>query len=202
NAIMNAEKKPSTFICASAAGYYGDRANEILVEEKKHGNDFLAQVCKAWEDEAKQIEETRIRRVSVRTGVVLSKEEGALKEMLPPFEKYVGGPLGNGKQWFPWIHIEDLVNIFIYAIDNNYIFGAVNACSPNPVRMEEFAKTLGKVLHKPSLFKVPEFVLRLVVGEGAKSILASLRMIPQKLIQNKFNFRYTNLKPALEDLLR
>jgi len=202
NAIMNAEKKPSTFICASAAGYYGDRANEILVEEKNAGNDFLAKVCKAWEDEARQIEEIGIRRVSIRTGIVLSKEEGALKEMLPPFEKYVGGSLGSGKQWFPWIHIEDLVNIFIYAIDNNYIFGAVNACSPNPVRMEEFAKTLGKVLHKPSLSKVPEFVLKLVVGEGAKSILASLRVIPEKLIQNKFNFKYTNLKPALEDLLQ
>jgi len=201
NAIMNTEKKPSTFICASAAGYYGDRANEILVEEKNAGSDFLAKVCKAWEEEAKQIENTRVRRVSIRTGIVLSSEEGALKQMLPPFEKYLGGPLGNGRQWFPWIHIDDLVNIFICVIDNNYIFGAVNASSPNPVRMNEFAKTLGKVLHKPSLFKVPEFVLRLVVGEGAKSILASLRVIPQKLIQNKFNFQYENLRPALEDLL-
>jgi hypothetical protein len=201
NAIIKAEKKPSTFICASAVGYYGDRANEILVEEKNAGNDFLAKVCKAWEDEAKQIEETGLRRVSIRTGVVLSSDEGALKQMLSPFQKYIGGPLGNGKQWFPWIHIDDLVNIFIYTIDNN-LTGAVNASSPNPVKMKEFARTLGKVLHKPSLFNVPELALRIVVGEGAKSIRASLRVIPEKLIQNKFDFKFGNLKPALENLLK
>lgn len=198
-AINGAEKKPSVFICSSAVGYYGSRKNEILIEEKNAGDDFLAGVCKTWEEEAKKIEGTR--RVSIRTGVVLGAEEGALSRMIPAYEKYLGGSLGSGKQWFPWIHIDDLVNIFIYAIDNNNILGALNACSPNPVRMKDFAKTLGRVLKKPYFVKVPEFALRIALGESAKPVLASLRVIPEKLIQNKFDFRFENLKPALEDLL-
>lgn len=200
-AINNSDKKPSVFICSSAVGIYGDRGDEKLTEESTAGNDFLANVCKAWEDEAQRVEKSGVRRVSIRTGIVLSTEDGSLKQMLTPFKLFVGGPLGNGKQWFPWIHIDDLVNIFIYLIDNS-ISGAVNACAPNPVRMKEFANTLGKVLHKPSLFKVPELALRIIVGEGARSILASLRVIPEKLIRNRFSFKYENLKPALEDLLQ
>lgn len=200
-AINNANKKPQTFICASAVGIYGNCGNKILTENSLAGNDFLAQVCKTWEDEAKNVEVAGVRRVSVRTGIVLSTDDGALQQMLLPFKLFIGGPLGNGKQWFPWIHIDDLVNIFIKVLDDNSFNGPVNAVAPNPVTMNEFAETLGKVLHRPSFFRVPGFALKIVVGEGAESILASLRVIPEKLMQNKFNFEFENLKPALENVL-
>lgn len=200
-AIKKTDKKPQAFICASAVGIYGNCGDEILTENSLPGNDFLSQVCKTWEDEAKNVEKYSVRRVSVRTGIVLSPDDGALKQMLLPFRLFVGGPLGTGKQWFPWIHIDDLVNIFIKVLDDNSFNGPVNAVAPNPVTMNEFSKTLGNVLHRPSFFKVPEFALKFVVGEGAESILASLRVIPEKLMQSKFNFKFEKLKPALENVL-
>ena len=202
NVIANVENKPSTFICSSAVGIYGNRGDQLLTEKSALGNDFLAQVCKTWEAEAAKVETSGVRRVSIRTGIVLSTKEGALKQMLLPFKLFVGGPLGNGKQWFPWIHIDDLVNTFLFCLDNTNIKGAVNGVSPNPVRMSEFAKVLGKVLHRPSFFKVPVFVLKMIVGEFADSITASLRAVPEKLVQNNYNFKFEKLEAALEDLLQ
>ena len=201
NAIANVKNKPSTFICSSAVGIYGNRGDQTLTEKSAPGNDFLGQVCKTWEEEAAKVESCGMRRVSIRTGIVLSTKEGALEQMLLPFKLFVGGPLGNGRQWFPWIHIDDLINTFLFSLDNPNINGAVNGVSPNPVRMNEFAKTLGKVLHRPSFFKVPAFALKIVLGEFANSILASTRVVPAKLNQNNFSFKYSNLHSALKDLL-
>jgi len=202
NAIINAKTKPSTLICSSAVGIYGERGDELLTEDSSTGNDFLAQVCKTWEDEAAKVESAGVRRVSIRTGIVLSKNDGALKQMLLPFKFFVGGPLGNGKQWFPWIHIDDLIDSCIFSLDNPNVNGAVNGVSPNPVTMNEFAKVLGKALHRPSFFKVPVFALKIAVGEFAESILASIRAVPEKLIRNNFKFKFEGLNVALKDLLK
>ena len=200
DSIGELKNKPKTFISSSAVGYYGDKGDDIITEESPSGTDFLSMVCRSWEFEAKQVEKFGVRRVSIRTGIVLSSKEGALKKMLLPFRLFAGGSIGKGDQWFPWIHIEDIINVYLFVL-NNEISGVLNGTSPNPVTMKEFAKTLGKVLHRPSFFTVPEFVLKLAVGEGAQSILSSLRVIPQKLIENSFQFKYEYLEPALISLL-
>jgi uncharacterized protein (TIGR01777 family) len=201
NAIKSHNKKPEVFISASGIGYYGDCGETTLDEKSPKGNDFLADVCEIWESESIKVEEVGIRNVQIRTGIVLSTEDGALKQMLTPFKLFVGGPLGNGKQWSSWLHIDDIVNIYIHAIDCTELTGAVNAASPNPVRMKEFAKNLGKVLNRPSLFTVPKFILRLVVGEAAEVVTASQRVIPDKLIKSGYQFKFENLEIALRDLL-
>ncbi|HRP91414.1 MAG TPA: TIGR01777 family oxidoreductase [Ignavibacteriaceae bacterium] len=159
DAIKSCSNKPQVFISASGVGYYGDCGDTILDETSSSGNDFLAEVCKVWEGESKRVEDAGVRSVQIRTGLVLSTEDGALKQMLPPFKFYIGGPLGNGKQWASWLHIEDIIGIYLHAIENTELRGAVNAASPNPVRMNEFTNTLGNVLHRPSLFPVPKFKL-------------------------------------------
>jgi hypothetical protein len=200
NAIAELKDKPEVLISSSAVGYYGDQGNNIITEASPAGNDFLADVCKVWEKEASVVESYGVRRVSIRTGIVLSTEEGALKKMLLPFKLFVGGPLGTGQQWFPWIHIDDLIRIYLFALENNKISGPLNAVSPNPVTMHDFAKSLGKTLHRPSLFPVPEFFLKLAVGEGAQPILSSQKIIPQKLTDKSFEFSYPHLQTSLTSL--
>ena len=200
NTISLLSEKPESFICASGVNYYGDSGNKLLTEKEEPGNDFLANVCKLWENEAMKVEKTGVRRVSVRTGVVLTPEEGALKKMLITFKLFIGGPLGNGNQWFPWIHLDDIANIYIYLLDNKKLHGAFNACSPNPVTMNEFAKTLGKVMKRPSFFKVPKFALTLAAGEVADIVTASLKVIPEGLLEQGYKFKFANLKDALENL--
>lgn len=199
--ISQSGRKLKSFICASATGYYGDRKDELLIEESMCGNDYLSFVCKNWEEEASKVEQFGIRRVSIRTGIVLSNEDGALKRMITPYKFFIGGPLGNGNQWFPWIHIEDIVNIYLFALENEIINGPVNAVSKDPVKMKEFANTLGKVLKHPSIFSVPKFALKIILGESAESILASQRVYPKKLIVHRFNFKYDNLEKALINLI-
>lgn len=200
-AIKSCNKKPEVFISASGVGYYGDSDDSLLNENSDAGNDFLSEVCKVWEDESKQVESVGVRSVQVRTGLVLSKDDGALKQMLPPFKFFIGGPLGNGKQWSSWLHIDDIVGIYLYSLDNSQIKGAVNAASPNPVKMEKFANILGKVLHRPSLFSVPKFALRLMVGEAADVVVASQRINVDKILNSGYNFKFYNLEDALKDLL-
>ena len=200
-AVSEAKNKPEVFICSSAVGYYGNSGDTLLTEDSAPGNDFLANLCIQWEKAAEEIETFGIRRVSIRSGLVLSKEEGILKKFLLPYNLYVGGKLGNGNQWFPWIHINDLVNIYLFSLYNK-IDEAINAVSPNPVRMKEFAYELGKTLNKPSLFTVPEFLLRIVLGEQAKAALSSLRVIPQKLNNQDFKFQFENISLCLKNLLK
>ena len=201
-AIGKSSNKPSVFISASGIGYYGDSGDNILTEESPVGKDFLADVCKVWEREAAKIETYGVRSVRVRTGLVLSPDEGALKQMLPPFKYFIGGSLGSGKQWASWIHIDDIVGIYIHAIDNAKLKGAINAASPTPVRMQEFAKTLGHVLNRPSLFSVPKFVLKIVVGEAAEVVTASQRIDINKLLNSGYHFKFSNLEKALNNLLK
>lgn len=201
DAIKSCSYKPQVFISASGVGFYGDCGDTILDESSSAGNDFLADVCKVWEGESKRVEAAGVRSVQIRTGLVLSTEDGALKQMLPPFKFFIGGPLGNGKQWASWIHIDDMIRIYLHAIDNTKLRGAVNAASPNPVRMKEFANILGKVLHRPSLFPVPKFVLKIVVGKAAEVVTGSQRVDVQKLLSSGFKFKFDFIKEALKNLL-
>jgi uncharacterized protein (TIGR01777 family) len=201
-AIQSCTNKPEVFISASGIGYYGDCGDNFLSEDFPSGNDFLSDVCKVWESEARKIEQLGVRSVQIRTGLVLSTEDGALKQMLPPFKLFVGGPLGNGKQWASWLHIDDIVGIYIHTIDNEKLNGAINAASPNPIRMKEFAATLGKVLNRPSLFPVPNFMLKLVVGEAAEVVTASQRVDVKELIVSGYKFKFENLTDTLRNLLK
>ena len=201
DAVKLSQAKPEVFVSASGVGYYGNCGDKLLDENSPAGNDFLADVCKVWEAEAAEVEQCGVRRVSVRTGIVLSKEDGALKRMLLPFKLFVGGHLGNGKQWFPWIHIDDIVGIYFHAIENQNLSGAVNAASSNICTMKEFAKTLGKVLHRPSLFPVPEFALKIAIGEVGEVVLMSQRVDVKKILASGYKFQFENLEEALRNLL-
>lgn len=200
-AIKQVEKKPKAFICSSAVGIYGNRYDELLDENSSLGDDFMANICKDWEKEAAKVEQYGVRRVSIRTGLVLQKDEGVLKKMLLPFKLFIGGPLGSGRQWFPWIHIDDIVGIYLHTIDNENIFGAINGASPGIVTMKEFAKTLGKVLRRPSLFPVPKFVMKLVAGEIAAYSVMSQRTSVEKILNTGYKFNFENLEEGLKSLL-
>ncbi len=201
-AIKQVEKKPKVFICSSATGFYGNRYDEVLDENSSPGNDFLATLCNDWEKEAREVEQYGVRRVSIRTGLVLMKDEGVLKQMLLPFKLFIGGPLGNGRQWFPWIHIDDIVGIYLHAIDNPNVTGTINGTAPGIVIMKEFAKTLGKILKRPSLFAVPKFALKIAAGELGEFAIMSQRTSADKIISEGYNFKFENLEEALKDLLK
>jgi uncharacterized protein len=197
-AMRGSRAKPRVFVSASAVGAYGGRGDEELTEESAPGDDFLAGVCKAWEAEAVRAEELGVRTVLLRTGVVLARNGGALKQMLPPFKAFVGGPIGNGRQWMPWIHIADEVGLILWAISAG-VRGPLNAVAPGPVRMKEFAQTLGRVLHRPALFSVPAPVLRLALGEMADVLLDGQRARPRKALEGGYRFRFPELEPALRE---
>lgn len=198
-AIKKVEHKPEVFISASAVGYYGNSEQEVE-ETSPPGNDFLSHVVKSWEDSSLNISNS-VRRVVIRIGVVLDKEHGALAKMLTPFKYFIGGSLGAGKQWFPWIHINDVVSIFLYALKHSDIAGIFNASSPNPVRMKLFCKTLGQVMKRPSFATVPAFILRVLFGEAADTILTGAKVIPKRTKEHGYEFLYSDLESALRNLL-
>lgn len=199
-AITQANTPPELFISTSAAGFYGDRGDDMIDESVGSGNDFLARVCIDWEAAARPAVDAGVRLVHPRIGIVLEQEGGALKQMLPAFKFGVGGPVGTGKQFFPWVHMYDLCRGIIYPIDNSDLEGPYNLNAPNPVRMKKFANVLAEQLRRPALFRVPEFVLQLVLGEAANPIVNSLRLQPQKLQQHGFEFRFAHLPEALADI--
>ncbi len=201
NAINHVENRPAVFISASAIGYYGFTGNAEITEESKPGEDFLALLTQKWEREAIDVEYLGVRRVSIRIGVVLDKSGGALARMIIPFKFFAGGPLGSGKQWFSWIHIDDLVNLFLFALDNENMKGVYNATAPHPVRMKDFAKMLGKILHRPSILPVPGFVLKIMLGEGAEYLIKGSRVFPIKTLAAGFKFKYESAEAALSHLL-
>ena len=200
-AMQKADNKPEVLISASASGIYGNRGEDILDEDEAHGNDFLAEVCEAWEAESQKASEFGVRVVNPRIGIVLEKGGGALGKMIPPFQFLVGGPIGSGNQYMSWIHRTDLCNALIFPLTNDEITGPYNVCSPNPVTMNEFADTLGNVMNRPSLFRVPEFALDIVLGEAAKPVTDSIRMQPKKLQLADFGFHFEELEEALADIL-
>ncbi len=201
-AMAAVKNKHEVFVCASGVNYYGDQWDKFLTEESQPGNDFLAKVCVEWESEAAKAESLGIRRVSIRTSPVLSSEGGVLEPLLPLYKFYLGAALGNGTQWFPWIHIDDLVNIYVRALEDDKMNGAINAAAPDYITMNDFAKELGKVMHRPALFRVPKSIMKIVVGEAADFITASIKVIPQKLEESGFKFKYPLLKDALNDVIR
>ncbi|MBE9169510.1 TIGR01777 family protein [Pleurocapsales cyanobacterium LEGE 06147] len=199
-AIKQAESKPKVLINSSAIGYYGTSETATFDESSSSGNDFLAQVCQQWEAEAEKVKEAGVRLVIIRTGIVLGNG-GALGKMIGPFKMFAGGPIGSGRQWFSWIHRDDLVNLIIEALKRSDMEGVYNATAPNPVKMAQFCQTLGEVMHRPSWLPVPEFALELLLGDGAKVVLEGQQVLPKKTQSAGFQYQYPTLKPALTEIL-
>lgn len=199
--LADIDPKPDTLICASAIGYYGGNNNESFTEASPAGTDYLAEVCAEWEVEAQKASELGIRVVMIRIGLVLGLGGGLLQQVLPPFKMGFGGILGNGKQWMSWIHIDDVVGIVLHALESSQIHGALNATAPTPVRNTEFTKTLGAVLKRPTLFPVPIFGLKLMMGEFADFIVLSQNVIPERTEASGYEFYYRTLESALDALL-
>ena len=192
---------PSVFVCASALGYYGSRADEVLTEASAQGDDFLAQVTGEWEDATQPAAQAGIRVVNLRIGIVLSASGDMPNSMLSPFKLGLGGKLGGGRQYMSWVHIDDVVGAVVHALTTPALQGAVNLAAPNPVTNAEFTKTLGHILGRPTLFSVPRIALRIMLGEMAEFILSSARLQPQKLTDSGFRFRWHTIEEALRDVL-
>lgn len=201
DAIRASVSKPEVFISTSGVNYYGDSGDEVITEESEPGEDFLANLCIDWEKEAEQAAELGVRVVIARFGIVLEKNGGVIEKMKLPFKLFVGGPVGPGDQYMPWIHMEDLCSILVYAMENEHLAGPLNACSPEPVTMNEFADALGEVINRPSFFRVPEFVLDIVLGEAAVPVTGSLRVQPKVLQKSGFEFEYDDIGTALADIM-
>ena len=200
-AVTQTVRKPRVVVQASAVGYYGPRGDEVVREDAPPGSDFLALLCIEWEASTASVEAQGVRRAVIRSGVVLSTEGGALPRLLLPFRFFVGGPLGSGRQWFSWLHIADEVAGIRFLIENEAARGAFNLCAPNPLTNREFSRVVGRVLKRPSFVPVPGFALRLVLGEMADTLLTGQRVVPARLLEMGFAFRFPTAEEALRDLL-
>jgi uncharacterized protein (TIGR01777 family) len=192
--------EPKVLVNASAVGIYGPRGDEEITEEAPAGDDFLSRLCLDWEREAREVEPAGVRSVQVRVGVVLDKEGGALAKMLTPFKLFVGGPVGTGRQYMPWIHHEDMCGLFLLALDNPDCAGPLNGTAPNPVTNRDFSRALGKALGRPSFMKTPGFALRLVLGEAAHVVTTGQRVVPAKALALGYQFKYPTVESALAQL--
>lgn len=199
--IGRVRHKPKVLVCASAIGYYGDRGDEVLTESSKPGEGFLVDVCRQWEAEADRAAEFGLRVVKLRIGFVLGADGGALGQMLPIFRLGAGGRLGSGKQWMPWIHSADVAEMCVNAMEQE-ISGVWNATSPNPVRNAEFTQLLASAVHRPAIFPVPPFALKLAFGEFSQQMLDSARVIPDAALKAGYRFLYPELAAALNDVVR
>jgi hypothetical protein len=199
-AIAKAAEKPQVLVSGSAIGYYGTSETTVFDETSSPGNDFLAQVCQNWEAEAEKVKEFGVRLVIVRIGIVLANG-GALGKMIGPFKMFAGGPIGNGRQWFSWIHRDDLVNLIATAIARPDMSGVYNATSPNPVKMGQLCQALGEVMNRPSWLPVPDFVLEVLLGDGAKVVLEGQQVLPKQTQSTGFSYQYPELKPALQEIV-
>jgi uncharacterized protein len=200
-AIAIADPKPSVLVNASAIGYYGTSETATFTETSPSGSDFLAQVCQAWETQAEKVKAAGVRLAIIRIGIVLGMG-GALAKMLTPFQLFAGGPIGSGRQWFSWIHREDLVNLILAALTNPQMEGVYNGTAPNPVRMAQFCQILGEVLNRPSWLPVPDFALELLLGDGAKVVLEGQQVVPKRTFESGFQYQYPTLKAALTAILK
>jgi uncharacterized protein (TIGR01777 family) len=194
--------KGMALISTSAIGYYGFHGDENLTEDSPPGGDFLAVLARDWEAEAREAEKKGCRVAITRLGIVLGEKGGALGQMIPLFEKFVGGPLGSGRQWFSWVHIEDLARGVLFLLEHPEISGAVNFTAPNPVRNKELAQSLGRILGRPAFLPAPGFMLRLILGEFGSILLEGQRVLPQKLLQAGFQFQYPEIEGALRQVIR
>jgi uncharacterized protein (TIGR01777 family) len=196
---LPAARRPRVLVSASAIGFYGDRGDEVLTEAASAGHDFLADVCVQWEREAARAESLGVRTVMLRIGLVMSREGGALGAMLPAFRMGLGGSMGSGAQWWPWIHIDDLVGLARFALERDDLHGPLNATAPAPTRQREFAKTLAHVLGRPAFLPAPAFALRTALGAFSEELLASRRVLPENAQKAQFSFRFTRLEECLRD---
>lgn len=201
--IEQLEQKPDVYIQASAIGYYGTSETATFTESSEQiGTDFLAQVVSAWEQAGKRIAEFGIRTVYLRFGLILERDDGALPRIVLPYKLFAGGTLGSGNQWVSWIHIEDVCQLIAWILTNEQIDGVVNVTAPEPIRMNELGKAISNVLHRPHWFPVPAFLLKAVLGEMSLLILQGQRVLPEKLLQHGYQFRYKTIQPALHNILR
>jgi uncharacterized protein (TIGR01777 family) len=190
-----------TFFSTSAVGYYGFHEDEELIEASPSGDDFLAKLAYAWEQEALRGQNKGARVIITRFGIVLGKNGGALGQMIPLFKYFLGGPLGSGRQWFSWVHMHDLAEAFIFLLSYKNISGPVNLCSPNPLRNKNLADAIGKVLQRPSFMPTPGFMIRLILGEFGDVLLKGQRVIPRRLMESGFKFRYPDIEEALKNIM-
>ena len=200
--LRAAEPRPRVLVSSSAVGYYGGRGDERLDESAVPGDDFLAEVVRAWEREAAAAEQLEMRVVYVRTGVVLDRAGGALATMLPPFRAGVGGPVAGGRQYVPWIHLDDLVGIYLAALDGDAWSGAINASAPEPATNAELAKALGRALHRPAIAPIPAFALKVLYGDMAEMVTNGQRAVPKRALELGYAFRHPDLDEALAAALR
>ena len=198
-AIGQAKRKPTVLVNASAVGYYGNTGEEEVCEDHPKGTGFLADLCERWEQEAKEAVGSGVRTVLLRTGIVLGERGGVLRRMVPAFKFLVGGPLGSGTQWFPWIHRDDVIGVILFTLSAPGLSGPANLVAPQSVTMGQFCSELGRVLHRPSWLRVPGFALRLAFGEMAGMMLEGQRVVPSVLRKSGYPFRYPTLRSALED---
>ncbi len=201
-ALAALQPRPHSFLCASATGYYGNRGDEVLTEESNAGKGFLADLCQQWEAATSPATQTGLRVVNLRLGVVLGENGGALKKMLPAFRAGFGGRLGSGRQYWSWVTLADVIRVIDYVLNNESLRGPYNVVTPNPVRNSDFTRTLARVLRRPAILPVPAFALRMLVGEMAdEALLASARVVPQRLQQSGFLFADNELESALRKVL-
>lgn len=201
--IAAAEHKPRVFISASATGYYGHRKDEVLTEESDGGRGFLADLAREWERATRPAQQAGVRTVLLRTGIVLSAHGGALQAMIPSFRMGMGGPVSSGKQYWPWITLDDLVRVILFALDDESLSGPVNVCSPQHTTNREFTRAIGRVMHRPTIFPLPSVVVTLVLGEmGQEALLTSTRAEPAKLKAAGFRFEHSEIEQALSAVLK
>jgi uncharacterized protein (TIGR01777 family) len=200
-AVEDSSKRPTVFIQASAVGFYGPRGEEEVDESASPGRDFSSKLCIDWEDSSRKIEDLGVRRVIIRTGIVLAKKGGILEQMSLPVKLFVGGRMGDGEQGIPWIHIEDEVNAIIYLVGNTSARGVFNLSAPAPVSNAEFTKKIASVLHRPFWFHAPKKAIKLALGEMSTLLLNGQFIVPRKLLNLGFNFKFISIEKALDDLL-
>jgi uncharacterized protein (TIGR01777 family) len=196
-AMAETAAHPAVLISASAIGYYGFLGDEVVTESHDPGDDFLARLCVSWEEAAQDAEALGVRVVRARVGIVLSRHGGALERLLTPFRFGVGGPLGSGKQWYSWIHRDDVLNLILFALEHAELRGAMNVTAPEPARMRDLARELGRALHRPSLLPVPKLALRLLVGEFADALVTGQRVVPSVAKAHGFTFTYPTLRQGI-----
>lgn len=199
--LRAAEPRPAVLVSSSASGYYGPHGDETVDEDSAPGSDFLAEVCQIWEREANAAEDLGLRVVNVRTGIVLDEGGGALKTMLTPFKLGVGGPIAGGRQYMPWIHVDDLVGLYVRALDDDAWRGPVNGSAPAPVTNAEFSKALGKALHRPAFAPVPALAIKALYGDMATIVVNGVRMVPRRPLELGYEYRHADLGEALHSML-
>jgi uncharacterized protein len=199
--VSKMPEKPEVLLSASGSDYYGDRGEEDITEESPPGDDFMAKLCIAWEAEALKAEGYGVRTAVLRTGFVIARNSDAVKRLVLPFKLFVGGPIGKGSQFMSWIHIDDVVGIYLYAADNKNVSGPVNATAPNPVTMKNFCKSLAKTIHRPSFFRALPFIVKAVAGEVSQAVLNGRKAYPKKITAAGYKFKFDNVSDAWKDVL-